>query len=309
MVFLFYFYILYTIYKLKNNMQKNLQEYINEAKQKKVAIGHFNFSSFDVAKAIILAAKELDVPVILGLSEGERDFVGIPEAAAFVRSIKENVYQKVFLNADHTYSVERIAEALHFGFDSVIFDGAKLSMEENLLQAKKCRELIDKYNLENQKSVLFEAELGYIGQSSKVLDSVPDGVELTSVADAVYYTKEANLDLFAPAVGNIHGMLKDVPEPKLDIQRIKEISEATNLPLVLHGASGNTKEDIQEAILAGVAIVHVNTEIRVAYRNALEKVLAEQKSEVAPYKYLKVVEDEVKSVVKEKLEIFNFINK
>jgi fructose-bisphosphate aldolase class II len=124
-------------------MKKTLREYITEARQKGVAIGHFNFSSYDVARAIVMAAKELDVPVILGVSEGERDFTGVSEAAAFVHSIRQSTYEKVFLNADHTYSYQRVQEAVNAGYDAVIFDGAKLTMEENIQETKKCRDFID----------------------------------------------------------------------------------------------------------------------------------------------------------------------
>ncbi len=134
---------------------------------------------------------------------------------------------------------------------------------------------------------------------------MPDGVEVTTVADAVKYTSETGLDLFAPAVGNIHGMLKDVPEPRLDIKRIKEISDATGLPLVLHGASGNSKEDVSDAIKNGVAIVHINTEIRVAYRDALKKSLIDDPKEVAGYKFAKSAVEAVEKLVTEKLTVFN----
>lgn len=283
---------------------KTLKQYIIEAKEKGVAIGHFNISNLEALHAIFNAAKSLEVPVIIGVSEGERDFVGVHEAAALVKSLREENNYPIFLNADHTYSFERVKEAIDAGYDSVIFDGAKLSLDENITMTKKCVE----YARSVGREVLVEAELGYIGQSSKILDAVPTGVELTSVADATRFVSETGIDLFAPAVGNIHGMLKDVPNPKLNIERVGEISRATNIPLVLHGASGNSKEDIQAAIKNGVAIVHVNTEIRVAFRDALEKEVEENPGEVAPYKMLKPSLEAVQKVVTEKLKFFNFID-
>jgi fructose-bisphosphate aldolase class II len=177
-----------------------------------------------------------------------------------------------------------------------------LSLEENIKITKQCVE----YAKTCGREVLVEAELGYIGQSSKVLDSVPDGVELTSVEDAERFVRETGVDLFAPAVGNIHGMLRDVPDPRLNIERVGEIGKVTGVPLVLHGASGNTKEDIQAAIQNGVAIVHINTEIRVAYVDALKKSLTENPNEVAPYKILKNSVEAVGKVVTEKLNFYNF---
>lgn len=281
---------------------KSLKQYILEAREKGIAVGHFNISNMEGFHAVTEAAKELDLPVIIGLSEGERDFFGIHEAVALVKE-KQSQGCPVFLNADHTYSIERVREAIDAGFDSVIFDGAKLSLEENISKAKECVE----YAKVCGREVLVEAELGYIGQSSKMLDGVPEGVEMTSVSDAVEFISQTKVDLFAPAVGNIHGMLKDVPDPRLDIARVKEIYEATKTPLVLHGASGNSKEDIQDAIKNGVAIVHINTEIRVAFKEGLEESLEKNPDEVAPYKYLKEGLESMKEVVKEKLKIFNFL--
>ncbi|MEK9174301.1 MAG: class II fructose-bisphosphate aldolase, partial [Patescibacteria group bacterium] len=283
---------------------KGLRAYIQEAQEKGVAIGHFNFSSFDVAKAIVKAAQELDVPVILGLSEGERDFVGIYEAMAYVKAVREHVYDKVFLSADHTYTCERVVAVVEAGFDMVIFDGASEELEKNIEKATQCRNLITEMNQKRGTDILFEAELGYIGKSSKVLDSLPEGLQMTSCVDAQHFVEAVRPDLFAPAVGNVHGMLRNIPDPKLDSVRVGEIFGVAKVPLVLHGASGNSKEDIQACIKKGVAIVHINTEIRVAYKNALIKNLATE--EIAPYKYLDATENEVKEVVKEKIKIFSF---
>ena len=290
-----------------NYSGKNLKEYIAEAREKGVAIGHFNISNIEGLHAVFNAAKSLNLPVIIGVSEGERDFVGVHEAVALVKSIREENRYPIFLNADHTYSLGRVKEAIDAGFDAVIFDGAKLSLEENINITKQCVEYAREKNLAKGNDCLVEAELGYIGQSSKLLSEIPKGVELTSVADAKKFVGETGVDLFAPAVGNIHGMLKDMPEPRLNIERIKEITEATGVPLVLHGASGNTKEDIQAAIKAGTAIVHINTEVRVAYRDALKKSLADNPDEVAPYKINKPDVEAMERVVLEKLRIFNFL--
>jgi fructose-bisphosphate aldolase class II len=111
--------------------------------------------------------------------------------------------------------------------------------------------------------------------------------------------------MLAPAVGNFHGMLKGGVDPALNIKRIKEIADAVKIPLVLHGASGNSASDIRAAIEAGVAIVHINTEIRVAYRDGLKASLLANPNEVAPYKILKPAIEAVQKVVEDKLKIFN----
>lgn len=286
---------------------KTLRETIKEADDKNIAVGHFNISNLEGLHGIFNAARKLQVPVIIGVSEGERDFVGVRETAALVKTLREQYDYPIYLNADHTYSFERVKEAIDAGYDSVIFDGAKLSIEENIALAKQCVE----YARSVGRDVLVEAELGYIGQSSKLLDAIPEGVDfdnLTTKEQALEYVQATGIDLFAPAVGNVHGMIGVGKDPELNVARVKEIREAVGIPLVLHGASGNTKEEIQACIREGVAIVHINTEIRVAFRDAIRDYMAANPKEVAPYKILQSGVDAVERVVTEKLKMFNFID-
>lgn len=284
-------------------MKVNLREYIADARARHSAIGHFNISTLDGVWAVVDAAQELNVPVIIGVSEGERDYVGVREIAAVVKSIREQRKQAVFLNADHTYSFERVKEAIDAGFDSVIFDGAQLSFEENVKIAKKCVE----YARQSGRDVLVEGELGFIGTSSKILDAIPEGAvvgndNMTKPEIAAQFVKETGVDMLAPAVGNIHGVVRG-GDPALNIGRVGEISVATGIPLVLHGASGNSADDIRGTVKAGVAIVHVNTELRIAYRSGLLKAFSDHPDEIAPYKYLKSAKLAMQKVVGEKLKI------
>ena len=285
---------------------KTLRECVKEAQQKKVAIGHFNISDTNQLWGVFRAAQVLSVPVIIGVSEGERDFIGVRQAAALVKSLREEFDYPVFLNADHTYSFDRVKEAIDAGFDSVIFDGAKLSFEENVKITKQCVE----YARACGRDVLVEGELGFIGTSSKVLDEVPLGVDISenSLADpekAKEFVEQTGVDMLAPAVGNFHGMLRGGVDPKLNIERVKQISDATGTPLVLHGGSGNSEDDFKGAIANGVSIVHINTEIRVAYKQGLQIGLSENPDEVAPYKFLKPAVKAVQDVVEKKLKLFN----
>ncbi|MEK7567544.1 MAG: class II fructose-bisphosphate aldolase [Patescibacteria group bacterium] len=283
---------------------KSYKEYIADALSRGVAIGHFNISNIEVFWAVINAARKLNLPVIIGVSEGERDFIGIREARALVNAAKEEFNHPIFLNADHTYSFERVKEVIDEGYDSVIFDGAKLSFEENVKITKQCVDYARKVN----PNILVEAELGYIGMSSKVLDEIPEGVSLsnlTTADEARKFVRETGIDLFAPSVGNIHGMLRNTKDPRLNIGRIKEISEVTNKPLVLHGGSGTEDEDFVNAIKAGIAIVHISTELRVAYHDAIKKSMEDNPDEVAPYKMMKPVIEAVEKVVEKRLRLFN----
>jgi len=280
---------------------KTLKQYAEEAQKKGIAVGHFNISNSEGFWAVVNGARELNVPVIIGASEGERDFIGVRQIAAMVKSYRESTGQPVFLNADHTYSFERVKEAVDAGYDAVIFDGTELSFEDNVATTKKCVEYARSVN----PDILVEAEIGFIGKSSKLLDAVPEGVgRLTSVEEAKSFVEATGVDMLAPAVGNVHGMVKG-GEPALQTERIEEIKNAVNMPLVLHGASGNSVDDIRKAMKAGISIIHINTELRVAFRSGLMKSLQENPDEIAPYKYLKGARNAMQKVVEEKLKLFN----
>jgi fructose-bisphosphate aldolase class II len=285
---------------------KTLPEYIDDAWKNKVAIGHFNISNLEGLWGAFHAAQKLNLPVIIGVSEGEREFIGVPQAVALIKSIRQEFNYPIFLNADHTYSFEKVKEAVDAGFDSIIIDGAKLPFEENVKLTKQCVDYARKTN----PHILIEGELGYIGQSSKVLDKLPEGVVtsglgLTTPEQAKEFVEKTGVDLFAPAVGNVHGMMRVGHDPRLDIPRIKAIREAANVPLVLHGGSGTVDEDFVAAIQVGINIVHISTELRVAYRNALEASLKNNPDEVAPYKILKDSVSAIEKAASVRLTLFN----
>ncbi|MFZ2522663.1 MAG: class II fructose-bisphosphate aldolase [Minisyncoccia bacterium] len=289
---------------------KLLRESVFEAKERKVAIGHFNISNIEGFWGVFRGAQSLGVPIIIGVSESERDFIGVNQVSALVKATREQYDYPIFLNADHTYSFERVKEAIDTGFDSVIFDGAKLSFEENVKIAKQCVQYAKEYTKKTGREVLVEGELGFIGQSSKILDEVPEGVildekSLTDPEKAKEFVVETGVDMLAPAVGNFHGMLRGGIDPKLNIDRIRAIYESTNVPLVLHGGSGNSEDDFRDGIANGISIIHINTEIRIAYIDALRKFLEENPDEVAPYKFLKSSVEAIQKVVTEKLQLFN----
>jgi fructose-bisphosphate aldolase class II len=253
---------------------------------------------------------KLNVPVIIGVSEGEREYLGVHHVRDLVKSYndehsKEGGFQ-LFLNADHTKSLEKVKEAAGVGFDAILFDGSKLPFEENVAQAKEAVRMAKEANPE----VLVEGELGYIGGASEIREGIPEGAaikpeDLTKPEDAAAFVAETGVDMLAPAVGNIHGMYANASDPALDIARIRAIKDAVKIPLVLHGASGNTDEDLAAAIAAGVAIVHISTELRAAWRKSLEKELKEHPDEVAPYKVMPDVLKAMEEVVEHHLRIFN----
>lgn len=290
-------------------MMKTLREYVKEADEKGVAIGHFNISNLEALHGIYNAAKKLGVPVIIGMTEGEESFVGMHEGVALIRELREKDNYPIFLNGDHHYSFDTVKAAIDAGYDSVIIDAVKLPLDENIALTKKCVEYAREVGQRENRDILVEAELGFIGQSSKMLDAIPEGVSdatMTKPEDAKAFVDATGVDMLAPSVGNVHGMVRG-GNPRLHPERVKAIREATGVPLVLHGGSGTMAEDFIECIKNGIDIVHINTEIRVAYKEALEKSLEDHPEEVAPYKYLPEAVEAVEKVVYERLKLFSGI--
>ena len=284
---------------------ENLRKVIAKAEEKKMAIGHFNISNLEGFWGVFRAAKDLGLPIIIGVSEGERDFIGPRQVKALIDSIRAEFDYPIFLSADHTFSFERAKEVIDLGYDLIVFDRSELSFEENVAETKKCLAYARSVNPE----ILIEGELGYIGKSSKMLDDLPAGAALgekkiTTAEEAQKFVQETGVDLFSPAVGNIHGMLKHSANPRLFVERIREIRQAANVPLVLHGGSGIPDEDFVSAIKAGISIIHINTELRIAYRQALIEALQENPEEIAPYKYLKSPTVAVKQATEKRLKLF-----
>src|SRR3989338_8226478 len=283
----------------------SLRECIKEAEKKGVAIGHFNISNLEAFHAIYNAAKKLKVPVIIGVSPGEESFVGLEETVALVHALREKDNYPIFLNADHHVSFESVKKCIDAGFDAVIIDLAKLSFEENIKITKECVEYAKKTRAETGRDILVEGELGYIGSGSDIKDTIPEGAGiLTKPEEAQKFVEMTGIDMLAPSVGSIHGLIKS-GKPHIDGELVSQIKKATGIPLVLHGGSGLRDEDFTNAIVSGVSIVHINTEIRVAYDEALKKSLVDHPNETTPYKILQPVVDAIEKIVEERLKLFN----
>src|ERR1700751_4183801 len=285
---------------------RQLRDLLQEAQQNGVAIGHFNVSDLVLLKAVFAAARELNAPVLVGLSEGEREFVGTGQIAALVRSLREEFDFPIFLNADHTHSLGKGIEAAKAGFDSIVFDLSALPLEENARQTKQAVEALKSIN----PSMLVEGEIGDIGTGSEIHESSPDlSKGLSTSEEAKQFVEITRVDILAPAVGNMHGMVKSMvagtTKKHLDIERIAAIKEAAGVFLTLHGGSGTDDEDLHSAINSGINIVHINTELRVAWRRGLENGFATKPYEVVPYKILPSAVDSVKQVVTSRLQLFN----
>jgi len=284
----------------------SLREVLQRAAADKVAVGHFNFSDLVAFNAIVAAARDKKLPVMVGVSEGEREFTGVRQAAALVKAVRDEYDYPIFLNADHTHSIAKAEAAAKAGFDEIIFDGSALPFEDNIVQTRKAIEAIKSIN----PAILVEGEIGWIGSSSAVMDKIPAGVGiLTTPEEAKRFVDATKVDVLAPAVGNMHGMLESMVhgdvQKRLNIERIAEIKAAVQIFMTLHGGSGTNDDDFKRAIKAGMTIVHVNTEIRIAWRRGVEAGLAAAPNEVAPYKILGPAVEAVRKVVSSRLELFS----
>src|SRR5262245_51758489 len=193
---------------------------LKQTEKSGVAIGHFNIADLVLLKAVFASAQELKVPVLVGASEGEREFMGVRQVAALVRSLREEYSLPIFLNADHTHSLASAVEAAKAGFDWIVFDLSTLPFEDNIRQTKAAVEALKAIN----PAILVEGEIGDIGSGSEIHDAAPDLQKgLTSPAEAKQFVEETRVDTLAPAVGNMHGMLKSMvagdTKKRLEIER------------------------------------------------------------------------------------------
>ena len=287
---------------------KTLKEYLLEAGQKGVAVGHFNVSNLVQLKGVLSAVKKAAVPVMIGTSEGEADFIGFKTARAMVDAAREETGLPIFLNADHFHSFEKAKEAIDAGYDSVLIDLSREDYKKNLEETKKVVEYARSVN----PAISVEGELGYlVTESSKLYKEsfeIPQE-SLTKPEEALKFVHETGVNRFAPAVGNLHGIAAN--EPKLDFELIKKLRAVlpSNVAMVLHGGSGIPDDQMREAVKLGFNNIHISTEIRVTYVDALKKMLAAAPEETTPYKLYKPVIEAVSAKVSEKLELFGSINK
>lgn len=284
----------------------NPKEILKKAQLEKYAIGSFNFSTAEVLKAIVFAAKETGSPAIISTSQNEAEFLGIPEAAALVEAWRKATGLPLILNLDHGKDFEEIKQAVSAGYDAIHFDGSFLDYEENIRQTSKVVKYIREVEKHFNRSILVEGELGYLTGSSslneKELEIKPE--DLTSPGQALEFIEKTGVDSLAVVIGNAHGIFTKSKE-NLDLDRLAQIREIVGdkVFLVLHGGSGIPESDVKKAIELGIAKVNVNTELRIAFKESVEKEIKENPKETTPYKILSPAFEAVKKVVKEKIDL------
>ena len=290
----------------------NLKEILQQATMEGWATGHFNASELDQMRAIVEACKEMGAPAIIGTSEGEARHFGYAEAVALRDVMRQEYDIPIFLNADHHKTVEAAKAAIDAGYDSVHIDLSALPFEENMRGTREVAEY-SRLKIQNSKFQIqsIEGGLGYLRGESKVqkekIEVKPE--DYTDPEQAREFIEKTGVDRLAIAVGNIHGI--SFNEPDLDIKRIHAIRQAVpqEVALVLHAGSGIPDEQVKAAIKAGIANIHINTELRVAYTDALKKTFTEDLDEVAMYKLDATAIEAMKKLVKEKLQLFGSVNK
>jgi len=277
-----------------------LKNFLRKAQRGKWAIGQFNFSNLETLKAIITIAKKKKSPVILGTSEGESRFFGLEEAGAIAKVFKKEGVP-AFLNLDHGHSFSYIKKAIQAGYDAVHFDGSKLPLAKNIKEAKK----IVAYA--HRRRVLVEGEINFVKGSSRVLKKAPKIREqdLTDPQEAKKFVAETGVDSLAVNIGTFHGVDFSGKIPNINLERLDEIrKELGNVFLVLHGGSGVAPSQIKRAVRKGIVKININTELRVAYKEAMQKTLKNHPKEVKPYRILPPVVEAVSKIVKDKIELF-----
>jgi fructose-bisphosphate aldolase, class II len=245
------------------------------------------------------------VPVLVGASEGERAFLGVRQLAAMVRSLRDEFEFPVYLNADHTHSLAGAVEAARAGFDAVVFDLSALPFEENVRQTRAAVQELKSIN----PNMLVEGEIGDIGSGSEIHEVAASAANLSTAEEARAFVEATGVDVLAPAVGTSHGMSRTMvagaARKHLNIPRIKEIKAASGVFLTLHGGSGTEDHDFTASIAAGINVIHINTELRIAWRRGLQAALGAGDGELAPYKVLPGAVAAVQAVVGARLKLFN----
>jgi ketose-bisphosphate aldolase len=255
------------------------KELLADAKARHYAVAAFNTNNLEYTQAILEAATEMKSPVIIEAAKSEIDYMNGFTFVAMVRTLSDKLPINVAIHLDHGPSYDEAVRCLNYGFSSVMYDGSRLNLDENIRNTQKVVEAA------HACGVSVEGEIGVIGQAA---DS-PEGKKgesdaLASPTECERFVKESGVDCFAAAIGNAHGLY--TKKPKLDFDRLSDIERRTRVPLVLHGGTGIPLEDIKKAISLGVAKINFSTIMRQGYIETLRKTLEENPGDLDLMKLL-----------------------
>lgn len=272
---------------------------LGEAQKGKYAVGAFNAENMEMVKAIIKAAEEVKAPVMIQTTPSTVKYASLEMFAAMVAAEAKNASVPVCLHLDHGSSFELAVNALKAGYTSVMIDGSAKDFEGNIAVSKKVADVA------NALSIPVEAELGKVGGKEDDLEA--DADTNTDPQEAKEFVERTGVTSLAIAIGTAHGFY--VGTPVLDKKRVSEIKELVDIPLVLHGASGLSDEDVKECVERGICKVNFATELRVAYTDAVKKLLAEKPETYDPKKLGVVGMEAVTEIVKGRMKVCGCDNK
>ncbi len=273
----------------------SMKEMLQAAKAGKYAVGHFNINNLEFVQAIVEAADEERSPLILGVSEGALKYMGLEYTIAMAEAATRLTTVPIALHLDHG-SYEKALYLLENGFSSVMFDGSKYSLQDNIRLTQKVVEVA------RYMGASVEGELGAIAGTEDDLSIAEEEAMLADPVEAIRFYQETGVDCLAIAVGSAHGVYKGEPKIRYDI--IEKVSSMIDIPLVLHGGTGIPDDTIRKAIQAGIGKINVNTENQIVMTNKIREVCANDSKVYDPRKYLGPGREEIKKAVKEKIRLF-----
>lgn len=277
---------------------------MQRSRQQKFAVGAFNIDNQETLIAVARAAKELNSPVLVEVSDGEVKALGLDNIRDMVDNYREEYNVEMYINLDHAPTVEACKRAIDAGFEFIHVDISQANheaTEEEIINATK--EVVEYAKF---TGALVESEPHYFGGSSNVHEEDIDYEEIKKTFSTPEGTKAfveaTGIDTFAAAIGNLHGKY---PVPKvLDLDLLAKIRESIDCQISLHGGSGTPLHFFEQAAQIGVSKVNINSDMRVAFRETLEKVLADNPKEFAIVKLMPTVYEAVQAVVQDKIKAF-----
>lgn len=281
---------------LGDKMLVNMNQMLKKAKEEHYAVPHFNINNFEWAKFILEECNELNVPVILGVSEGAVKYMGsylvvADMVKALVKSL--NIKIPVCLHLDHGSSLESCISAIDAGFSSVMIDGSRLPLEENIKITK------DVVSYAHERGISVEAEVGHIGTTE---DNMTKEETNATLEDCQILYENTDIDALAAALGSVHGFYKK--EANLDFETMELINKSLPVPLVLHGGTGISDDKIRMAISKGISKININTELQSVWSKAVRKYLLENEDVYDPRKIISSGEAAMKERISEIVTLF-----
>lgn len=277
-------------------MYKNLRELFKE-NEGKGAIGAFNLHCFEMLPAMIEAAEENNVPIIIQTSLGTAEYIGFETLIAAVKSLAERSSIDVCLHIDHCKDIDAIKRAIDCGYSSVMYDGSSLPLEENI---KNTREVVE---YAKAKNVSVEGEVGSIGGAEEGVVVDQNDAAYTKVEDALKFVEATGIDALAVAIGTTHGQYKS--KAKLNFELMNELRNSlNNVGLVLHGGTGVSDEDMKRCARDGMKKINVGTELNKSYIEEVNKTFPTATPLTSLRKLLGPANDRIKEIIIEKSSLF-----